>query len=227
MVSVLEIFDRHSEFVSALLHQAARVPVKRAHDNKIWIAIGTVTIVIFVMFLLCCFLRLRYPRRGSGTFISGTQQSPSLSNSSSTAAIPTPPATIPAPPQHQNSDNCQVRDDICPVCREDIGEEPTSAAPCNHVLHIRCWQTWLTKDATLRCPVCRGHIFRNNREPRSSYRLASTLSYFNTSLTSSSEQLPTTISNNLHSVESTDTPSNGHSAPSLNSDGLESLKRQD
>lgn len=235
MVPVSENFERQIGYVLGILHHGEAVPLKNAHDNGVWIGLGTVTIVIFITFLVCCFLRLKYPirmssRYGQGSIASGPSQPSSYSLSSAIAAVAIPHSTLPVPTQRQNDENYQVRDDLCPVCLEAIGKEPASAAPCYHVLHIRCWRAWLGKDATLSCPVCRRNILQPNTQPQYSYQLALTTSSDVSSdpILSQAEHPTTAVSQNLRSVQSTNTTSDtGSKLAPTNPDEPRHVEHQD
>lgn len=235
MVPVSKNFKRQLGCILTILHQGEAVPLKSPHDNAVWIGLGSVFIAIFITFLVCCFLRFKYPirmssRYGQGSIASRPSQPSSHSLSSSIAAVATPLSTILVPTQRQNDENCQVRDDLCPVCLDAIGEEPASVAPCYHVLHIRCWRAWLGKDATLSCPVCRRNIFQPNTRPHYPYQLAFTTpsNISSDPILPQAEQPGTVVSQNLRSVQSTNTTSDTGSKPALpNRDEQKRVERQD
>lgn len=49
----------------------------------------------------------------------------------------------------------EKKDDPCPVCLEPIGDQPVSTGQCLHLCHTSCMKSWLAKDRTVSCPVCR------------------------------------------------------------------------
>ncbi|CAN8062703.1 unnamed protein product [Agarophyton chilense] len=46
----------------------------------------------------------------------------------------------------------------CAICLEQLQEEPVSAGQCLHLMHNNCLTSWLNKDASSNCPVCRVRI---------------------------------------------------------------------
>ena len=49
----------------------------------------------------------------------------------------------------------EKKDESCPVCLEPIGNQPVSTGQCLHLCHTSCMKSWLAKDRTVSCPVCR------------------------------------------------------------------------
>lgn len=47
------------------------------------------------------------------------------------------------------------REEKCPICLGELGEEPVSAGQCLHLVHTSCLSEWLGRDALRACPVCR------------------------------------------------------------------------
>ena len=56
----------------------------------------------------------------------------------------------------------------CPICLKDItlGEgSPVVLTRCNHVFHVECLDTWLTRGHT--CPMCRFELISRPASPTS------------------------------------------------------------
>jgi hypothetical protein len=45
-------------------------------------------------------------------------------------------------------------DEICTICQDVIGSEPTTTTLCEHVFHTECLNAWETSQHTNRCPSC-------------------------------------------------------------------------
>lgn len=178
--------------------------MKNAHDSVLWIALGTVTIAIIFVFLLCCFLRVIYPIRQTSRHLSRAPTS--VTNPSADYEIPPvadPLRVLLLRSQLKHGDILPKPETTsCAVCLDPIGKQQSAAAPCNHVLHVQCWKAWLEKDDTHSCPICRGYVFRTDKTPQSSIQsIPLTSDTTSVPLPFQTEHPSTAASQNVHSLQ--------------------------
>jgi len=51
--------------------------------------------------------------------------------------------------------------EICPICIEDIIEEEKHELICKHILHKKCYESFVKSPAFKKCPLCREDIFKD------------------------------------------------------------------
>lgn len=49
----------------------------------------------------------------------------------------------------------ELENSACAICLEPLQLSAVAKGPCEHVLHKKCFSSWLARDASSSCPICR------------------------------------------------------------------------
>lgn len=135
----------------------------RTNDLSVWVSFSIFFTATLAIVFFCCLLRRAYPVQ---PILRRMNQVPQSSRPPSTnlfanaiAAVALPVSTARSIRVECNNDN--IDEEVCPICLEPINIAPASAAACSHLMHVHCWRSWLCKDSSFSCPVCRTSVLQS------------------------------------------------------------------